>query len=59
MALKNSVLTKFIALTDVDHEKSHRVLEKIGFISRGIEKMEDGDNLVFEITNQVKITTND
>jgi RimJ/RimL family protein N-acetyltransferase len=47
--------TKLIALTDVDHEKSHRVLEKIGFTRRGIEKMDDGDNLVFEITDSSKI----
>lgn len=46
---ENIGLTKIIALTDVDHAKSQNVLEKIGFTPRGIEKTDDGDDLVFEI----------
>ena len=42
-------LTKIIALTDVDHFASQRVLEKIGFRRRGIEKYEDDEDMVFEI----------
>ena len=45
---------KIIALTDIDHEKSQNVLRKIGFQERGIEKNEDGEDLVFEIINQSK-----
>jgi RimJ/RimL family protein N-acetyltransferase len=41
--------TLIIALTDVDHFASHRVLEKIGFRRRGIERYEDDEDLVFEI----------
>ena len=40
-----------IALTDVDHEKSQNVLKKIGFTVREIKKNDDGDELVFEISN--------
>ncbi|MGI9056746.1 MAG: GNAT family N-acetyltransferase [Pyrinomonadaceae bacterium] len=40
---------KIVALTDLDHEKSQNVLRKVGFYERGIEKTEDGDDLVFEI----------
>ncbi len=40
-----------IALTDLDHEKSQNVLRKIGFRERGIEKTEDGEDIVFEINN--------
>ena len=49
---ENIGLTKIIALTDVNHLKSQKVLEKIGFTPRGIEKTDDGDDLVFEIANQ-------
>ena len=51
---ENIGLTKIIALTDADHTKSQKVLEKIGFTPRGIEKTEDGDDLVFEIADQSK-----
>ncbi len=43
---------KVVALTDLDHEKSQNVLRKIGFRERGIEKTDDGDDLVFEIERQ-------
>lgn len=46
--------TKIIALTDFDHVKSQKVLQKIGFAPRGVEKTDDGEDLVFEITNQDK-----
>lgn len=52
---ENIGLTKIIALTDIDHVKSQKVLEKIGFAPRGVEKTDDGDDLVFEIAGQVKI----
>ena len=42
---------KIIALTDANHAESHRVLEKIGFSTRGIEKYDDVENVVFEIVN--------
>jgi [ribosomal protein S5]-alanine N-acetyltransferase len=45
---------KVVALTDLDHEKSQNVLRKIGFQERGVEKNEDGEDLVFEITNSIK-----
>lgn len=41
-----------IALTDLDHKKSQNVLKKIGFRERGIIKTENGDDLVFEFTDQ-------
>lgn len=44
---------KIIALTDLEHERSQRVLKKIGFTKRGIEKNAAGDvDLVFEITGE-------
>lgn len=45
-----------IALTDVDHIKSQRVLEKIGFAQRGIEENPGNEkDLVFAATNHSKI----
>lgn len=44
--------TKLVALTDIDHAETHRVLEKIGFTRRGIEKIHIDDDLVFESKNQ-------
>jgi RimJ/RimL family protein N-acetyltransferase len=41
--------TEIIAPTDVDHFASQKVLEKIGFRRRGIEKYEDDEDMVFEI----------
>lgn len=41
--------TRIIALTDVDHPASQRVLEKIGFRRRGVEKYEEDEDVVFEI----------
>ncbi len=38
--------------TDIDHAETHRVLEKIGFTRRGIEKIHIDEDLVFEIKNQ-------
>lgn len=43
--------TKVIALTDGDHFASQKVLGKIGFRRRGIEKYVDDENTVFEIEN--------
>ncbi len=40
-----------IAITDIDHEASQNVLTKIGFTQRGIEKTDDGENMVFEFLN--------
>ncbi len=42
-------LTEIIALTDVDHVQSQNVLWKSGFRERGIEKNDDGEDMVFEI----------
>lgn len=44
---------RVIALTDIDHFASHRVLEKIGFRRRGIEKYEDDEDMVFEIEQSI------
>lgn len=45
-----------IALTDVDHIKSQRVLEKIGFRRRGFEANPGNEkDLVFAATNHSKI----
>jgi [ribosomal protein S5]-alanine N-acetyltransferase len=38
---------EIIALTDLDHTASHRVLEKIGFERRGVELAGGEENLVF------------
>ena len=44
--------TKIIALTDVDHFVSQRVLEKIGFTRRGIEKyFDEEEDMVYEFVN--------
>lgn len=44
-------LTKIVARADIDHFPSHKVLEKIGFKMKQIEKSETGDDWVFEIRN--------
>lgn len=44
--------TNLVALTDIDYAETHRVLEKIGFTRRGIEKIHIDEDLVFEIKNQ-------
>lgn len=46
---------KIIALTDVDHAVSQKVLKKIGFTERGIEKTGDQEDLVFEATDKTSI----
>src|SRR5215213_1097977 len=38
---------EIIALTDLENTASHRVLEKIGFTQRGIEKIDGEDNLIY------------
>lgn len=43
---------KIIAMVDIEHIPSQKVLEKIGFIKQRIEKTETGDDLIFEITDQ-------
>lgn len=46
--------TKVIALTDVDHLASQKVLEKIGFTRRGIEKyFDEEEDMVFEAVNRI------
>ena len=40
-----------IAITHIDHEASQNVLTKIGFTPRGIEKTDDGEDMVFEFLN--------
>lgn len=46
--------SKIVALTDIDHIETHRVLEKSGFTKRGVEKIYIDEDLVFEIKNQSK-----
>lgn len=36
-----------IAITDLENTASHKVLEKIGFVRRGIEKIDGEDNLIY------------
>jgi RimJ/RimL family protein N-acetyltransferase len=38
---------EIIAITDLENTASQRVLEKIGFAQRGVEKIDGEDNLVF------------
>jgi ribosomal-protein-alanine N-acetyltransferase len=45
-------LNGLVALTDLDHSQTHRVLEKAGFRRRGIQKIHLDEDLVFEIKNQ-------
>ena len=40
-----------IAITDLENVASHKVLEKIGFKKRGIEKIDDEDNLIYIAKN--------
>jgi len=40
-----------IAITDLENLASQRVLEKIGFKKRGIEKIDDEDNLIYIAEN--------
>lgn len=40
-----------IAITDLENVASQKVLEKIGFVQRGIEKIDDEDNLIYIIKN--------
>lgn len=42
---------EIIALTDLENLASHRVLEKIGFVRRGVEKFAGEDNLVYIAKN--------
>lgn len=41
---------EIIAITDLENTASQRVLEKIGFAQRGVEKIDGEDNLVFLAT---------
>ena len=45
-------LNKLVALTDIEHIQTHRVLEKIGFRKRGIENFYGDEDLVFELKSQ-------
>ncbi|HEX8369920.1 MAG TPA: GNAT family N-acetyltransferase [Pyrinomonadaceae bacterium] len=38
---------EIIAITDLENTASQRVLEKIGFTQRGVEKIDDEDNLIY------------
>lgn len=40
-----------IAITDLENTASHRVLEKIGFVKREIEKIDGQDNLIYLAKN--------
>lgn len=44
---------RVIALTDIDHAASQKVLEKIGFRRRGIERYEDDEDMVYEIVRSI------
>lgn len=45
--------TQIIALADIDHFASQKVLEKIGFRRRGVERYEGDEDMVFEIEKSV------
>ncbi len=47
--------SKIIAMTDLENVASQKVLEKIGFAKRGIEKINNEDNLVYLAKNSVII----
>lgn len=42
---------KVVALTDPRHIASQRVVEKAGFISKGIKQIDGIDNMIYEIIN--------
>lgn len=42
---------KLVALTDIDHTETHKVLEKAGFKNVGIKNLHLDDDLVFELVN--------
>jgi RimJ/RimL family protein N-acetyltransferase len=44
-----------IAITDLENVASQKVLEKIGFLQRGIEKIDDEENLVYLAKNSAII----
>jgi ribosomal-protein-alanine N-acetyltransferase len=46
--------TEIIALTDLKHTVSQRVVEKLGFICRGIENYNSESNMVYVATNPRK-----
>ena len=48
--------SKIIALTDVDHTASQKVLKKIGFTERGVEKSGDEEDMVYEAVNYTSIS---
>jgi RimJ/RimL family protein N-acetyltransferase len=52
---KDLKFEKIVALTDVDHVISQRVLEKIGFVRRAISKTDDDEDMFFEAVNPYKI----
>ncbi len=49
---ENLKFAKIIAMVDIEHIPSQKVLEKIGFIKQRIEKTETGDDFIYEIENQ-------
>lgn len=52
---ENLKFAKIIAMVDIDHIPSQKVLEKIGFKPNRVEKTETGDDLIFEIKIQEAI----
>ena len=53
--LNNLGFESVVALTDIEHIKSQRVLKKIGFTRRGVEEYLTGEeDLVFVATNHSK-----
>lgn len=44
-----------IAITDLEHTASQKVLEKIGFTKRGIEEIDEEENLVYSAKNSAII----
>lgn len=52
---KNLGFEKIVALTDLDHAASQKVLEKIGFTRRGIVRGKNDENdMLFEMLNPYK-----
>lgn len=44
-----------IAITDLENVVSQRVLEKIGFVQRGVENIDDEENLIYTAKNSKSI----
>jgi RimJ/RimL family protein N-acetyltransferase len=46
---------EIIAITDLENAASQKVLEKINFVKRGIEKIDGEDNLIYIAKNSENI----